>query len=74
MSESLPSTSSGDTRSDTIKMTSVVVVRINDILNGEKFNFPMNRDSGYRIKHLKYEMSFLVHRSGDHRLLLIRDG
>mmetsp|Transcript_20744 Transcript_20744/g.20091 ORF Transcript_20744/g.20091 Transcript_20744/m.20091 type:complete len:276 (-) Transcript_20744:10-837(-) len=74
MSGSLPSASFGDTRSDTIKMTSVVVVRINDILNGEKFNFPMNRDSGYRIKHLKYEMSLLVHRSGDHRLLLIRDG
>ena len=55
-------------------MTLIVIVNVIDILNGQKFSFPMNCDSGYKVKHLKHEMDTLVHRLGDHRLLFIRNG
>ena len=57
-----------------MKMAYVVIINVIDILNGQKFSFPMNSDSAYRIKHLKHEMESLVHRFGDHRLLFIRNG
>lgn len=56
------------------KMPFVVIINVIDILNGQKFSFPMNSDSSYRMKHLKDEMNSLVHRFGDHRLLFIRNG
>jgi hypothetical protein len=55
-------------------MPFVVIINVIDILNGQKFSFPMNSDSSYRMKHLKNEMNSLVHRFGDHRLLFIRNG
>ena len=55
-------------------MTFIVIVNVIDILNGQKFSFPMNCDSGYKVKHLKHEMETVVHRLGDHRLLFIRNG
>jgi hypothetical protein len=52
----------------------VVMINVIDILNGQKFSFPMNSDSGYRVKHLTYEMNMLVKRTGDPRLLFIKNG
>ena len=62
------------TRQNLASMTYVVIINVIDILNGQKFSFPMNSDSSYRIKHLKHEMNTLVRRFGEHRLLFIRNG
>lgn len=55
-------------------MSFTVVLSVVDILNGERFRFPIQNNSLYRVKHLKQEISSLVTRSGEFRLLIIRDG
>jgi hypothetical protein len=55
-------------------MEACAILSVVDILNGERFRFPVADDCYFKVKHLKYEMSLLSRRNSDHRLLIIRDG
>lgn len=55
-------------------MEPCAILSVVDVLNGERFRFPVADDCYFKVKHLKYEMSLLSRRNSDHRLLIIRDG
>lgn len=52
----------------------VVIISVVDVLNGERFRFPVAQDCYFKVKHLKYEMSLMNRRSTDARYLIIREG
>ena len=52
----------------------MVIISVVDVLNGERFRFPVAQDCYFKVKHLKYEMSLMNRRATDARYLIIRDG
>ena len=52
----------------------MVIISVVDVLNGERFRFPVAQDCYFKVKHLKYEMSLMNRRATDARYLIIREG